>query len=187
MKVCKRCQQAQPLGLFSPRKDAKDGLAYWCTPCKTAATTRGARRKEVVAAYRLRNIEACKTRALASVAKAPERYAARSREAQARYRENNREAVLQRRRELYRQNAAVEIARVMLRKERMTVLQPWVTQAHLAEMNGMYLFCRIFPGFEVDHIVPLNGEKVSGLHVPGNLQVLTVRANRQKGARFTGE
>ena len=41
-----------------------------------------------------------------------------------------------------------------------------------------------FSGFEVDHIIPLNGRQVSGLHVPENLQVLTVRANRQKGAKF---
>ena len=95
--------------------------------------------------------------------------------------------VLGRRRAAYRENAAVEIARVMLRKERTTVLQPWVTQAMVAEMDGLYQFCRIFSGFEVDHIVPLNGKAVSGLHVPENLQVLTVRANRQKGNKYDNE
>lgn len=51
-------------------------------------------------------------------------------------------------------------------------------------MEGLYRFCQIFKGFEVDHMLPLNGKTVSGLHVPGNLQVLTVRANRQKGAKM---
>ena len=37
---------------------------------------------------------------------------------------------------------------------------------------------------EVDHIIPLIHDRVCGLDVPGNLQILTKRQNRRKAARF---
>lgn len=37
---------------------------------------------------------------------------------------------------------------------------------------------------EVDHIIPLQGELVSGLHVPENLQIIPMQANRSKANNF---
>jgi len=34
--------------------------------------------------------------------------------------------------------------------------------------------------WEVDHIIPLQGKTVSGLHTPNNLQVITMEENRKK-------
>ena len=39
-------------------------------------------------------------------------------------------------------------------------------------------------GHEVDHIIPLNGKKVSGLHIHTNLQYLSIEKNRRKSNKF---
>ena len=39
-------------------------------------------------------------------------------------------------------------------------------------------------GFVVDHVVPLKGKSVSGLHVPGNLQLLSFSDNCKKGHSY---
>ena len=64
---------------------------------------------------------------------------------------------------------------------------PWLTKEHRSEMRAFYairdwLNATMFGAkYEVDHIVPLRGRTVSGLHVPWNLQVLRAKENARKG------
>ena len=62
-----------------------------------------------------------------------------------------------------------------------------LSQAYKAEVDGLYFFCQIFAGYEVDHIVPVQGKCVTGLDVPWNMQVLTVTENRRKSNKFNDQ
>lgn len=56
-----------------------------------------------------------------------------------------------------------------------------------ADLDAIELFYLNCPdGYEVDHIIPLQGKFVSGLHVLENLQYLTKKENRSKGNSFNG-
>jgi hypothetical protein len=73
-------------------------------------------------------------------------------------------------------------------KHRATKLQqtpPWLTEDQLWLINEIYDLAALrteVTGVEhhVDHVVPLQGNTVSGLHLPWNLQVLTAYENLSK-------
>jgi len=54
--------------------------------------------------------------------------------------------------------------------------------ADRSAIEKIYLECP--PGMEVDHVIPLRGKLVCGLHVPENLQYLTPAENRSKGNKW---
>ena len=63
----------------------------------------------------------------------------------------------------------------------------WLNDGHRLEIDSIYLYCHSLRSiglkYEVDHIVPIRGKTVSGLHVPWNLQVIPTAENRSKGNR----
>lgn len=103
-----------------------------------------------------------------------------------RYVERNREAIREKRRQWARTNRAAETAkarRYHLSKRRASPL--WLSPIQVALIAEHYEIAAarsVQTGIphDVDHIVPLNGKSVCGLHVPWNLQVIPAVENRAK-------
>ena len=65
----------------------------------------------------------------------------------------------------------------------------WLTESDYAEIRNMYRLAIARTNetgirWHVDHIIPLKGANVSGLHVPQNLRVITASENMRKSNKW---
>lgn len=101
------------------------------------------------------------------------------------WREMNKESHLANLKKYRKSNPQIYAAHAA--KRRASILQrtpKWLSKNHLEEIKDIY---KSSPeGFHVDHIVPLKGDDVSGLHVPWNLQLLPAAINLQKSNNYIG-
>lgn len=123
------------------------------------------------------------------------RYVAANPDKVATWNKNWDEANPERRRELTRTSAARYRAtnpgkkNALSRRRRISKLRRTPTWADLSRIRSIYeraaqMTRETGVRMHVDHVVPLQGEKVSGLHVHENLRIIPAIDNSLKGNRF---
>ncbi len=208
MKTCTRCKISKDEGLFYKRKSASDGLQSHCKECRNAVIKIA--RKNKIAKYREEQVlvsekicftcketksaneynksceyvdglhRNCKTCEIAYKSKWHEANHEEMRESDRRYREENRPKVRSAQK-TYRL-ANKERYAAYAAKRRAAKLQRLPKWADLKAIQEFYENCP--PGLTVDHIIPLQGEFITGLHIESNLKYLTIEENSKKNNRI---
>jgi hypothetical protein len=190
MKKCCKCKETKEKTEFYKNKAQKDGLSTVCKDCDKAASLKWAKE----------NPEKINARNAAWAKNNPEK----GRERTKRWRANNAEKVKAREREIRAQspdylrrikkwqaeNRPVVIFHVAKRRaSKRMACASWLSAIDAAQIQECYDLAHaktVQTGIKhnVDHIVPLQGKNVSGLHVPWNLQVIPAKQNFSKGNRL---
>lgn len=152
------CGKVKSISDFSKHSKTLDGLYYCCKDCKREkARLQYLRRKD-------KHLSTCK-----------------------KYREGNKEKLKVKNQEYYSLNKADFLRRNAERKAaKLQRTPPWLSEDDCAKIKDFYWLAKDLTAvtgesYHVDHIVPLQGKSVCGLHVPWNLQVLPADINLSKG------
>lgn len=159
--TCTKCGETHPLTNFHKDKSKSNGYHPWCKPC---------RKKTYKARY--------------------ERDPSKFLSYNAKWREENHDRQLELQRQHYQRNKPLYTAKAAKRRAQLKAATPsWLTKKDYRRINKEYEIAALLSeatgySWHVDHIVPLNGNNVSGLHVPENLRVIPWFENLSKGRSF---
>ena len=181
MKTCTKCGDTKALDEFSKKHGAKDGHRSYCKVCaiKIQRAYREADKVKAAAranAYYEANKERNRARDKAYRKANKERINARGKA----WREANKERVNARIKAWAKSNNGLRKA--TWARRRAAKLQAIPAWANPDAIKGFYETA--LPGEHVDHIVPLQGKTVSGLHCEANLQHLPASENQSKSNKY---
>ena len=162
-KMCKKCLVNYPLEMFSKNKKCKEGVTNTCRPCANSYIKS------------LRELGKCLNN--------PEKH----RKVCEKYRNRNPEA-FKATQDKHRKTKLGYYAYKSseYRASKLLATASWGDSNYIKDLyeNAKEAFMVLGIHFEIDHIIPLQGMDVCGLHVPDNLQVLTRHDNRSKGIKY---
>jgi hypothetical protein len=192
-KLCCKCRTLKDAEHFYANKRVKDGLNSFCILCHKADSIARKKRNRSDAAFKA--VEAAnKKEYRAKTRDAHKSYmrlwhaknAVDQIEYRAKYRTENPDYFA----EYAKNNRAKITAKTRHRQAAVLNRTPcWLTKDDAWVMQQAYelaaLRTKMF-GFDwhVDHVIPLLGKRVSGLHVPTNLQVIPAKDNLRKNNKF---
>jgi len=179
-KICTKCKVEKLLEEFNKQKPGKFARASRCKVCM--AEYREANREQ-----RRQYHEANRERIAERQRQYTEANRERIAEQKRRYYEENRERITEQKRQYNEANPeklaannakrkAVKICRTPAWSDLEHIKLFYEARQSISEATG-----RIF---HVDHMIPLQGKTVSGLHVPSNLQIIPAEHNLRKKNRF---
>lgn len=187
-KRCTKCGEEKALEMFHRKTGATDGRKSRCAVCQNAASaTWHATNREKHLALNRAWYEKNHAAALARTAKWRTENAERHLAYLAAWREKNADRVRESSRNRLRRwkkdnRGAVNADKMRRIANQLQATPEWADRAAIraiykdaAHLRKMGVDC------EVDHIVPLRGKTVSGLHVHANMQIVSGAYNRQKG------
>lgn len=200
-KVCRDCQVEKPISEFSIVVANNDRHHSRCKIClkaykhaeyqKNKSTYKASRNK-----YRAENRHALleanredwQKNGDARRATKRKHYAAnkeRIRAEQNQFRKKNPEVVKEWKQNHYQNNKGYYSASAKTRKANKIQRTPaWADKDRIQSYYNVCAFFNVVNGYakyHVDHIIPLQGKTVSGLHVHNNLQVIPAKENLSKG------
>ena len=172
-KTCNLCKIPKKLGEFNKHSGRKDGYNERCRVCS----------RDVQRKYRRVSLEKTRQQNRESYQRCKARVARYGQD----YRKSNKESISQRMRQYLQQNKAEYAARDATRRARKLEATP--TWSDPIKIKHVYWVCNFISELtgvkhHVDHIHPLQGKTICGLHVHTNLQILTAKENRAKGNKF---
>lgn len=172
LKACTKCQAVKPIGEYNVRKASPDGLMQKCRDCcKTYATAYRADNPDVHKEYYAEN----KEKRGEDFRKWREENAERRAEYMLNWSRENSAS----RREQYMRWQATKRKATPKWADREKMIEFYRKAEHLTRETGV--------PHEVDHIYPLQGKEVCGLHCEANLNVITQFENIQKLNRMPTE
>lgn len=177
-KHCNACSEDKLKSEFGRNSSASDGLYFKCKSCRSAYLK--GLYKEDKDSFRIR---------AKRWAEKPDVSLAEPSKRRARYLKN-RVVVLQSAKEYRRSN--LDLKRSFSARERAAkkmAVPHWLSASQISEISCKYRIAKRIEKhsgtkMHVDHIVPLVGESVCGLHVPWNLQIIPATENCSKGNRY---
>jgi hypothetical protein len=205
MKICTKCNKSKQLIDFNKNKNRKDGVQIWCKSCYNMYCTEN---KEKLSRKRAIYTEEHKKEKVLydsiryqdnkeEVSKYNEKYRSRHKEEisiySKEYRTRNKETQYFLTSEWKKSNPGkVAASNAKRRAAKLNATLKSLSKEQNEEMTALYVEAARLTRetgiqYHVDHIVPLQGDNVSGLHVPWNLQIMIAYGpdgNCSKGNRL---